>query len=117
MEPASIRLHLLFGRGVARGAAFARRSVVPDVFAVASAAICGAAGRHHIKPGPTRAAADGSCINQNIRTLSWAPILLEIVCVTVCAKPGSIGNPMAIYGYARVSTIGQTLAAQEGRPV
>jgi DNA invertase Pin-like site-specific DNA recombinase len=31
----------------------------------------------------------------------------------LCAKLESIGNVMTIYGYARVSTEGQTLAAQE----
>jgi len=53
---------LLFGRGVARGAAIrAAGVVVPDIITVAWAAFCGAPGRHHIKPGPTRAAATRDC--------------------------------------------------------
>ena len=81
MEPHSIRLHYCLAvawRVVRRSA---RRAVVPDIVAVAWAAICGAPGRHHIKPGPTRAAARGLCVNQNIRTQSLNPDFMRSYCV------------------------------------
>ena len=81
MEPDSTRLRhcLAVAWRVMRRSA--RRGVVPDIITIAWAAVCGAPGRHHIKPGSINRGR-AACINQNIRTPLLTPILCGvIVCV------------------------------------
>src|SRR5262249_46175203 len=52
--------------------------------------------------------------SQNIRTLSLTPILRGVMlCVMYVLNSNQQARSMTIFGYARVSTEGQTLAAQE----
>ena len=80
---------------------------VPDIITDAPAAIFRAmaadrTGRHWVKPPPV-------CMSQNIRTL-MSHIMRSYHVRKICAQ---LGGFMTVYGYARVSTTGQTLAAQE----
>ena len=86
---------------------------MPDIIMDARAAIframAGEFGRVDIRSNPRPL-----CINQNIRTLPLIPISCGVMlCEWYVLNANHIGTQMAIYGYARVSTEGQTLAAQE----
>src|SRR5262245_38190061 len=50
------------------------------------------------------------CKTHNFRTENWSLKLLAIICAEVMFE---IGGLMMLYGYARVSTDGQSLAAQD----
>jgi len=81
MEPGSAPAPSLFRRGVARGAAIrAAGVVVPDIITVAWAAFCGAPGRHHIKPGPTRAAATDCALIKTYARTHGPQVYVEFLC-------------------------------------
>jgi DNA invertase Pin-like site-specific DNA recombinase len=111
MEP-DPRLHFHLAVGVCwpcRGAWCGDRdggAVVPDIIMGAWVTVCGAPGRHRAWG---RGRADW-CVSQNIRTPPLIPILCGSYRVrNIWAKRGAF---VIIYGYARVSTIGQALSAQ-----